>query len=64
MSAPLESLATVMRVVGMPVAEGGSSALIEVLGQLISDHGGVTHTGVDVIEVICQPHRDVTGRWA
>ena len=55
---PLLTLAAVMHVVGMPVAEGGSSALIEALGRLISDHGGVTRTGVDVIEVICQPHRD------
>jgi len=54
---PLLTLAAVMHVVGMPVAEGGSAALIEALGQLISDHGGVTRTAVDVIEVICQPHR-------
>ncbi len=49
---------------GMPIPRGGGVKLADALVQLIRDHGGACHTGVDVERVIVRSGRAVGVRTA
>ena len=50
----LKVVAFTLEAVGMPMVQGGNARTVHAFRQLIERHGGVLHTGADVVRVLVQ----------